>query len=192
MSNYSSIDWNIKLSSDVPTAVIDTVNALYEHSFEANVDFSKLPNTEAALKWDEQQRALNVFANYGSHVDGELPERIPLSKDNLYINAKTSTNYTYGAMIEFINWLAPWVVNKDEVLAVFRNEDTGGFNELDFGDIIGYNEDGLAAVIPYKLSHCQFGDILNAMDSPEVTESYLKLSYVKNTKYEPPYNGFGC
>ncbi len=37
MSNSSSIDWNIKLSRDVPAVVIDTVNALYEHSFEASL-----------------------------------------------------------------------------------------------------------------------------------------------------------
>lgn len=151
MSNYSSIDWNIKLSKDVPAAVIDTVNALYEHSFEANIDFSKLPNTDAALKWGRQRQALNVFANYGNHVDGELPKRIPLSKDNLYINAKTSTSYTYDEMIGFINWLAPWVVNKDEVLAIFRDENTGGFNELDFGTIIGYGGDGEAESVPYQL-----------------------------------------
>ncbi len=191
MSNYSSIDWNIKLSKTTPDVVLDTINLLYEHSFEAPIDFSVLPNTKAALKWGSENRALNVFANYGDHIDGEIPERVPLSKDNLYINAKTSTNYTYSAMVEFINWLSPWVVNKDEVLAVFRDENTGDYNEMDFGTIIGYGDDGLATSIPYKLSHCQFGSILNAMDSTDVSEPYLKLSYVKNTKYEPPYNGFG-
>lgn len=190
MSNYFILHWNVKLSQETPDEVINVINTIADS--EPVVLPDDLPGKKAAECFLRCHNGHILFAdqafarlddNEGIDDEREWVPPFQLSKpDNLHIKITSSINHGYLAAQAFLEWVAPWIVNKDEVLLIQTNDHTGDYSDTDFGELNYINQHGVCVPYNYKLSYSEFMDIVGYFKQPTFDDSVVKLANIKGKK----------
>lgn len=190
MSNYFILSWNVKLSQETPDEVIDVINTIADS--EPVVLPDDLPGKRAAECFLGCHNGHILFCDQAfarddenETIDDEREWVSPLQltkPDNLHIKLTSSINHGYLAAQAFLEWLDPWIINKDEVLLIQTNDQTGENSVSDFGELDYLNECGVCVPYKYKLSHAEFMDIVDYFNGKSEDDAVVKLSNIRGSK----------
>lgn len=188
MSNYSSVDYNIRLSPEAPEALFEFLNHAQNLEAEDAAQLKHIKEIPGFKEFSEAPRFWDCLSNQGSYDSGDIvvSERPVISKENPVIRIPVSNQKANWALPFFLQFLSPYIVNKDEVLAYVRDEYDSESNTE--GNLYYIDKDNKVCSMPVYFEHYDMDDIITGIEQGH--EKLIKLKNVKRLKIRRDDNNF--
>lgn len=192
MGCYANVNYNVVLKKNTPKDIVDVLVQLNESGLTGIVFNPGV--SEDGNHWTNRDGAESLFSRHTYNGDSYLRDKdkeVSL-RDTLGFNFRCYYKLKDVNVGDLLNWLSPWILNKDEVIAVYTNETLK--YECDHPNIFYYfNDKGVLESRSIHFDNFHLDTILTSMyDKFNSKSKSLLMSTALKNEAEEVYDGFGC